>query len=56
METESVIRKFGGSLYLLIPSHMLSWLDIEDGDAMVIADKDKGKGRFIAAWKDAKKK
>lgn len=54
METESGIRKFGGSLYLLIPSHMINWFGIEDGDSMIIEDKDIGKGRFIAAWKKKK--
>ena len=51
MESSSNIRKFGGSLYLLIPAHVVEWLELTDGDDMAIEDKVKSKGKFIAAWK-----
>jgi len=56
METKSNIRKFGNSLYLLIPMPVSEWLALKDGDDMVIEDKEKTKGKFFAAWKEEKKK
>jgi antitoxin component of MazEF toxin-antitoxin module len=56
MILDSIFTKIGGSIYLRIPPAVVEHLEIKDGDAGEIEDKNGNKGKFIAAWKTETRK
>jgi antitoxin component of MazEF toxin-antitoxin module len=49
-------RTMGNSIYVTIPTELLEYLDIKEGDELALHGEEKSKGRFIALWKSSEAK
>lgn len=49
MDTKAT--KIGGSVWVLIPSQIKPWIELEDGTELKIMTDEKTKGKYIAIWR-----
>ena len=52
MQFERQIRKWGDtSLIIIIPPDLAKYLNVKDGDDIVLQDEESKKGKFCSFWK-----
>ena len=55
MQYTKKMTKVGGSLFILIPNDMLKYLNLNEGDKIIIQDDIGNHGRFVSMWKKEEK-
>lgn len=51
MRIETTIRKNSGSLQITIPANLCKWMDLEDGDTLILQDEEGKHGKYFSTWK-----
>jgi antitoxin component of MazEF toxin-antitoxin module len=51
MISETNTKKFGGTIYLRIPPHMVEYLTLKEEDLILIQDDNGKHGKFVSFWR-----
>ena len=51
MKIEKEIVAIGNSKGIILPTVTLEFLDVKEGDILIIEDEEKKKGKFLAVYK-----
>lgn len=51
MESETNAKKFGGTVYVRIPPHLVQYLKLDDNTELTVQDDNGKHGKFISFWR-----
>ena len=46
------VLEIGGSVAITLPPEIAAHIEVKVGDKIILEDKEKGKGKFVAFWKE----